>query len=132
MDLQNCEIHPNHPFGDAPGTPRDRLTAEPRIRTGLPRVWLTLGVAGLKPLGFEAGSGHLTVQDSKLMPEDEDLGILGTVPGGRAAPAARSRDGQDGRSGRLADPRSGQITPIIRARNPRSTCLDEFPAPTRS
>jgi hypothetical protein len=33
MAFQNCAIHPNRPVGDAPGTPRDRLTAEPRDRT---------------------------------------------------------------------------------------------------
>jgi Kelch motif len=33
--LGNCAIHPNHPVGDVPGTPRDRLTAEPRDRTVL-------------------------------------------------------------------------------------------------
>ena len=31
-------------------------------------------------LGFELGSGHLTVQHRQLMPENEDLSIFGAVP----------------------------------------------------
>jgi hypothetical protein len=81
-------------------------------------------------VGLEAGSWHLTVQDSQLMAQDEDLRVLGAI---RAAAQYQQVDHE---ADKTIEASHSSILAVGRPRHmptkPRSTRPDRFPAPTGS